>query len=1022
MINKNLWEEYFESQDEKDKFVKRITAKENIIAAYIRTKNENMFNYEINNRLLFQFEKNNLENNENSRLINEVKNKLTTFFQSYESFEAKLILKIKDIENKEYRPICIMDLIDEIALNCFLNIFIEEISDKVKFSWRQFGNSTPLLKYCDDNERPINNEVTDLYFNRWQKSYSDYNKFIMEQLEKEEIVVYITDIKNFFTSISLINFFNLLEETYNCEYMKIFRLAFRIKIVNMNWYEFLDTEESIKQYGISKFNEKYYITSLPQGLLFSPIFANIYLSDIKSLNLNCAVYVDDIHLFSKKENYMRDVELLLEYFKKKGLKINSDKTTILEKIEAQDYRRLIESYGTNVSILRAHTNKKEIDIEEEKYILNNFNDIKVFLEEKIKTFDKKEKNNIYAKYLEKVKKMKDYREIRNYTYKSKNFSDFQKIFKLLENILHYLDEKINISKEDINNSEGVFYELGAYNANLYDITEYTEKLLKIFKNCHNSYLNNIMFRFLNRNINHNSYEKFQKISNNKYDILFKEEFYQFRSKIDENKIISSLDNAFINISFLKYEVKNDAKIKEYISNLFKKIREEYYNKNYNINWENIFYKIEYGKIIFKFVNINNEIKEIVDYTNIFPERIIINKLTELISILLPEKGINDYKVWEYRLYIVSQSYHQEFIEYLNLIILILEDESDFCFEYIEQDLLDILENNYIPKMWKENANYIDCILKLYLLVRKMWENGSKNLYFYTAHNCEHTKELIKNFEKFIIGQCWKLKLTQEEILYMYVAFILHDIGMLYIEDSSILNVNTTKLRSKIFDYANELNLSDYVNDNKVIKKRFERIKKIKKSPINKKHKKRKFIHKSEKESNQLYDFYENFIENYTRELHGLFSLKIIEEDKLKFKEIVDKMNLNIKILYVLILGHTDLDNKLQYKIYEKIDIEKLVEIIKLIDLTDITSSRINDEFYKVFEDKLSKRTKEEYNKHRAIKKLEINNEKLEEDIIEFIYESESITPKVLENQVSRYNKYMKNKGISMKVECKKYNN
>lgn len=1015
---KEKWREYFETEKEKVEFEERIISDENIIKAYIRTKNEKSLNYELNNKLLYGLEEYCLKNGEESKIINTVKNKLKSFFENYEYFEVNLILKIKSIVKRKYRPIVIMDIEDEICVNCFLNILLEELSEKVELSQRQFGNRTPLLKYKSIKKDDVEIDCkSDLYLERWQNSYNSYNKYLVEKLEKAEYV-YITDIENFYPSISIERIFTKINKYTNLKWEKVYIRVFTMKITNISDYEEKISKEDLIRYGITINDEGHIMTSLPQGCIFSPIFANLYLIDMNELKLDFATYVDDIHIFLDKENVAKKVKELELYFKNNDLKMNTEKTTQLyEKETIKGYRKLITDYGSNVSILRAHTNKLDIDIENDKVILENATDIKKYLEQSVRT-SKDDGKEIYNKYLEKINKTIKYRKERYYKYKSQSFCEYKSSLTNIERILNFLGNQSELLDDNVEQVETIMQELGTYNSKLYDIEEYIKKILRIYEKSNNIYLNNILFRYLNRNVD-KEYEKFKQITDDKKSILYKEKFYRLRvlmqNKESEQIYISGEK---INIQYLEKDTLSTEQKKEFLTKLFNEIKEKEID---NISIDNIYYKIFNASYNHEFFENDKEISAIINIGTIIPERSIINQITKIIQLALSNKSVYEMNVWEYRLYILSKSYQREKQKYIELVIANLEDEVNNQYKYIDSELIDIMENNFIPKLWKENVECVDGLLKLYLIVKRLWGQGSRNLYFYTLHNHEHANVLLTNFEKFIKSQIWKLSLSQTEILYVYITFILHDIGMLWIESTEILNKDEQTLKKIIEEYYLALKHENIECYKEICKKRSKAIlskhrEVLKVSPV--------ILQQSEEtieiKASEIEIIYTSEIETFTRDLHGLLSVKLIQNDTLGITKIIKKMKLDINIIYSLIFGHAELGKNIVFKEYEGVDIVKLNKIIQLIDVTDVTNSRVNSEFYKTFEKEIPLASKKAYDKHLNVTDFNIETSDENQEVlfrIECVNAETEINP--LEKQVENFNKYLTEKQIDLKIKIEK---
>ena len=98
----------------------------------------------------------------------------------------------------------------------------------------------------------------------------------------------------------------------------------------------------------------------------------------------------------------------------------------------------------------------------------------------------------------------------------------------------------------------------------------------------------------------------------------------------------------------------------------------------------------------------------------------------------------------------------------------------------------------------------DIILLLHYYVHCSWKNGSKDLYFYTLHNEEHSLMLIRNYLEISKRIFNKISLTKNERFILFCACYLHDIGMLSsLNDEEKYKIQDTRIL-KFYDRFKKL--------------------------------------------------------------------------------------------------------------------------------------------------------------------------------------------------------------------------
>lgn len=306
------------------------------------------------------------------------------------------------------------------------------------------------------------------------------------------------------------------------------------------------------------------------------------------------------------------------------------------------------------------------------------------------------------------------------------------------------------------------------------------------------------------------------------------------------------------------------------------------------------------------------------------------------EVFLVNKKGSSLRFWEYRIlaYLSNKSFDlDDFFE-------ILSDSLE------RQDLLSHeVDGNFerIRKIVDENlktAKDKDTILLLHYYVHCSWKNGSKDLYFYTLHNEEHSLVLIRNYLEISKRIFNKLSLTRNERFILFCACYLHDIGMLislsekekYEQDGTRI----VKFYNKNKKYIVEEHSSNKMKE--ILLKIYT-----------------------------LYNETEQLNENIVRGDHASLSSQDIQHDNgLSLTDLEKK--------YVAIVSENHMQDANRVYGIEKrveyrdtsIDIRKISIWLRLLDLTDMTKYRVTQEVFNKCFDQMGKDSKFHWIRHLSV--------------------------------------------------------
>ncbi|MFL9651694.1 HD domain-containing protein [Exiguobacterium chiriqhucha] len=164
--------------------------------------------------------------------------------------------------------------------------------------------------------------------------------------------------------------------------------------------------------------------------------------------------------------------------------------------------------------------------------------------------------------------------------------------------------------------------------------------------------------------------------------------------------------------------------------------------------------------------------------------------------------VESLSLWKYR--IIKKIQHRNFSieDFVKFVLSMFNTEDQHIPISFEQLSLNRIYNHYI-----KDFDSLDKLLLISIFVENSWKNGAKECNFYTLHNHEHARYLIKNIHEIIMKSDFEIYINSKEALRLFSACYLHDIGMLSAPDDERLNdsdkpdikkmsKNVTKILSK----------------------------------------------------------------------------------------------------------------------------------------------------------------------------------------------------------------------------------
>ena len=356
-------------------------------------------------------------------------------------------------------------------------------------------------------------------------------------------------------------------------------------------------------------------------------------------------------------------------------------------------------------------------------------------------------------------------------------------------------------------------------------------------------------------------------------------------------------------------------------------------------------------ILFNLYGIKDEMIDYKEYLRIFFMDFF--KCDE--SIIVNSKG-KTLKFWEYRIlsFLHNKMFNREdFFDLLEDIVNnydYLNHEVDTNFEKIRA----IVDDNL------GSARDKDVIVCLHYYLHCVWKNGSKDLTFYTLHNQEHSIELIQNYMKLSPMLLNKFTLNKNEKFILFSACYLHDIGMLkglaQNEMYNLKNLKILKFYEDVYKYFKEIKI---IKMETMLRKIYS-----------------------------IHDKTEQLFEHIVRDQHPTRAKKdIVVDDMLPLtdleKKYISEVSENHGNDYEKVYG---LLNKEKFRKGD-IDIRKISIWLRLLDLTDISKSRVTQAVFSRYFERMGTVSRFHWLKHLCVNQIEFKCN----------YESNKLDVKILIN-------------------------
>lgn len=879
----------------------------------------------------------------NFKVINSVINKCINKINEVLSintdkfFDIKVYYKIKkyDFNEKKYttRPIYTANLVTQISIVAILNVLMFDDNSKRKLS--------DLSKIIPENfygNIPAT-QLESIFYN-WRKKYKEYSDITLECYKKYKN----TKEYNYEVSLDFKNFF----PTINPEFIKAIIKEKLSILYEDEEYNLLDKIlDKLLYFNVTNADHSYYNgenhknkfknieniqIGIPQGLPQAYYFGNIcmvYISQIinNEFNGKSFYYVDDSVIYT---NEVLDNEKFKDKIESINERINSFISDYLneEKIN-NDYK--IEINREKSSFLDISGNSKPGI----KYLKNINNGVSSISLDMMTALDEPheeialEKIEMYLKAIDKELNSLDINDNVN-NYYIKMLKRTNKYFLYRFNLLEF---KNNNKDNESNNEIYLENKLKEITDNVDKESQYN-KFEEKFIETNILFFKNYLTKYNDKSLQKKFYDM---ICDFEKKLLLNENnlYYSKILKFDQYRLceytiydsIKIMNNSYIN----NFQIVSNKNKLELISEIILNIKN---NKNNEVKSKNYFgYNLEeYCNFVF----------ENSDYF----KKIILNVL---FSKIFNVEISNKFEIFKFG---------GKTLEYFELRILcfIRNNTSTYeeCIDFIEKnskevnlrityDKIDysILEVIDIFHKFVRDRFFIDNLIVTHKYIMQIWRNGSKNLYFYTLHNQEHSTELIK----YCVDLCKNIdfiKIKKIDYYILFLACYLHDISMVIQPELNTFILDKDKAEKIYIDWKKEL--TNICTNNSIDEK--------------------KFILK-------YYKILDNYFENYVRDNHVESSAKFVKKSaKLPYINELEK-----EIVCYICESHgfyaTDVYSLKSKGRDSAVNIKFLMILLRFADLMDMSKDRVSLDIMKLNIKNMSETSKFHWISHSIIDKCEI---------------------------------------------------
>lgn len=738
-----------------------------------------------------------------NKCINKINNILIT--NEEEFFDIKVYYKLKkyDFDAKKYvsRPMYTANLITQISIVAILNVimfddnFERKLSDLSKFIPENFYGNIPSIK------------LENIFYD-WRKKYKEYSNITLEHYKKykqnKEYKYEVSlDFKNFFPSINPEFIKLIIKEKLAILYQDDeYKLLDKIldKLLYFNVINATDNYYNEKKYENRFKNIKNIQIGIPQGLPQAYYFGNIcmvYISQI--INSKFAgksfYYVDDSVIYTNESLDNGDFEKKIKEINKKinntiqsylgkerisdnyKIEINKEKSSFLDISDNSKYGILyLRNINNGVSSISLDM-MTALEEPHEEIALDKIEMYLKAIHNELNLVDRNNNvNNYYIKMLKRTNKYFLYRfKLLDFKTNNKNIEDNEGNECNEDNKEIYLRKKL---KEIIDNI---------------DDESKNSKFEENFIETEILFLKNYLTKYNNKNLQ----EKFYKMICDFESNLLPTETDLYYSKI------LKFDQHFLS----KYTIYDSIKImsNEYINN-FKTLN----NKNKLDLISKIILEIKTNnnnsKTYFGY-NLKQYCKFVFENSDHFKKVILNSLFSKIFNIEISNKfeisklGGKTLEYFELRILCFIRnktSSYEECIDFVEKKV--KEVNLKRTYDKIDYSILEVID---IFHKFVRDRFFIDNLIVTHKYIMQIWRNGSKNLYFYTLHNQEHSTELIK----YCVDLCKNIDFIKIKKIDYYILFLscyLHDVSMVIQPELNTFILDRNKSEEIYIDWKKEL--------------------------------------------------------------------------------------------------------------------------------------------------------------------------------------------------------------------------
>lgn len=793
------------------------------------------------------------------KVINKCQEKLKVILNSNELFDIQVYFKMKkyDKDNGEiaYRPIHTADLITQICIVSLLNVIIFDD----RSGHRKLSDVSELLPSNFYGNIPSTN-VKNIFYD-WRTMYKEYSENVISaynlyQKTREYKYEVCLDLKNFFPSINphiIYNLiFNKLSVVFNDDEMWL-----EIILKKLLFFNITNISECLKEYypeeiidAVIKSNI-FPSLGIPQGLPQAYFFGNVCMAEIskiikKTFNGKDFYYVDDSVIYTNSKN-AENPEKFIVSIQKLNIQINEQFKEIM------NVKKCIENKFNHYQI-EIHADEKSIssDIQRDKKYgrkyLKQINlgasgisfDIATVMDE-LQNETILKKTQLYLRAIEdeidlienKMHKAKNIKAKKN----SRNLDEnnliealkaYLKLLKRYKKFFLFRMKIIELSKEDLKESDlKEYYKKYHIDNNTKFSTEYQKEILDKFEEDIFEAEASLLIKFTNDKVDKkNIYEKISSFEHNlskmiptknlyytktlKYSIYTHKEYNQYSSLL-------SMECKYLR-DYRKYSQDKVIEVVLEMINSYTQVDKESLSidKKANINDKINFLGFSFKKYSeFILVNSNDYKRKVLNC--LISKQFSVDVSNDTVMFKINNQIIN---YFELRILAYVRNIHSDFNKTISFIYeVITEAKKNHTHDKIDYSIMEVLK---IFNIYVKDSEYIDQLINTHKYVMSVWKNGSKNLYFYTLHNQEHSVELIRSS----ISICKSIDFFKIKSIDYYVLFLacyLHDISMILQPDFNLFITNENDAELMVTEWEQEYrkmhneSIAEPANENILIK-------------------------------------------------------------------------------------------------------------------------------------------------------------------------------------------------------------